>query len=421
MTQRERRLAIFLGAVVLLGGLFLAYQLILRPLGEYGSTIATLDDDVKSLDEQVAKVRKDKPQLETWRLMSLPIDPAHPGDVRLARGEYGQFLTSLLERHRFAEVNLTPMATTRSTSTQPGKKPMFIPVDFNLRAKASLPSLVQMLEEFQRTPLMHKIKNLTIDRPENAPAARRRGGDALAVEMTIEALVVSGAERRPTNLLGVDHRLLALDALTVLGRGPAALALVPSVLSPTGPLGTKIVERQAEAALARGAPPPKYDDLAVRNYRDIGRKNIFQGAPAADKPEVFFGSAEDIEVTRFTFLTDITVSDWKSEAFYYIRTNNRKTRLRVSPGFNTFRITDDRDDVIVTGKVVKIDARDIYFQVGESFYGIHVGQSFADAMRRRLPESEVRSLGLISSPGKTENAGKSSGAPAGRPTSLRAK
>jgi hypothetical protein len=421
MTQRERRLAIFLGAVVLLGGLFLAYQLILRPLSEYTTTIASLDEEVENARVQQAKIMKDKPQLETWRLMSLPIDPAHPGDVRLARGEYGQFLTNLLERHRFAEVNLTPMAIMRSTSTQAGKKPMFIPVDFNLRAKVSLQNLVQMLEEFQRTPLMHKIKNLTIDRPENAPAARRRGGDALAVEMTIEALVVSGAERRPTNLLGVDHRLLALDALTALGHGPAAIALVPSVLSPTGPVGAKILDRQAQSALARGSPAPKYEDLVVRNYRDIARKNIFQGAPAPERLENLFGSAEDIEVTRFTFLTDITVSDWKSEAFYYIRTNNRKTRLRVSAGFNTFRITDDRDDVVVSGKVVKIDTRDIYFQVGESFYGIHVGQNFADAMRRRLPESEVRSLGLVSSPGKTENAGKDTRGPAGRPTSLRAK
>jgi hypothetical protein len=419
MTQRERRMAIFLGGLLCAAGLFLAFQLILRPLSEYDTTIASLSNDVDTARIEVAKIVKDKAQLETWRLMSLPIDLGRPTDMRLARSEYQEFLNRLTLSHRFTEVNLTATESARTASTQPGKKPVFIPVDFNLRAKALLPNLVQMLEEFQRTPLMHKIKNLTIDRPENAPAARRRGGDALAVQMTIEALVISGAERRPSNLLGVDHRLLALDALTVLERGPAAIALVPSVLSPTGPLGARLLERQMDAAPVRGAPPPKYEDIAVRNYRDIARKNIFQGAPKAAADVI--ATTDDIEVTRFTFLTDITVSDRRSEAFIYFRTNNRKTRLRVSPGFDAFLIKDDHDDVLVSGRVVKIDTRDIYFQVGNSYYGIHIGQNFAEAMRRRLPESEVSSLGLIRGEGNSDSPGKRSASPPGRPTSVRGK
>ncbi len=420
MTQRERRMAIFLVGLALVGGLFLAYQLILRPLGEYDTTIANLEGEVENAQKEEAKVLKDKAQLEVWRLMSLPMDPGRSGDTRLARNEYYAYLNNLISKHRFAEPNITPMESARAASTQQGKKPIFIPVDFNLRAKVTLINLVQMLEEFQRTPLMHKIKNLTIDRPENSPAARRRGGDALAVQMTIEALVVSGAERRPSNLLGVDHRLLALDALTVLRRGPAAIALVPSVVSPTGPLGARILEKLEQAAQARGRKAPKDEDVVARSYRDIARKNIFQGAPTTEKVQSF-ATGEEIEVTRYTFLTDITLSDWRSEAWIFMRTNNRKTRLRVSSGFNSFLIKDDRDDVLVSGKVVKIDSRDIYFQTGESFYGIHIGQNFAEAMRRRLPQSEARSLGLIVSEGNSESSGKTKTPPPGRPISVRGK
>jgi len=398
MTPRERRLAIILCGIVVVGGLFLAYQLILRPLGEYDSTIATLEDDIKGERDQVFKILKDKPQLERWRLMSLPIDPAHPADVGLARGEYGKYLNELMYRNRFADVNLNPVEVNRAIGTQPGKKPDYTAVDFNIRAKTSLANLVQMLEEFQRTPLMHKIKNLTIDRSENAPAARRKREDLVAVQMTIEALVVSGAERRPTNLLGVDHRLLAVDALTALGRGPTGLALVPALLSPTGPLGAKLMERLQDAAAGRGSASPGYTEVPRRNYRDIAKKNIFQGAPTLDAKEdtPFVPSGEDIDVRRFTYLTDITVTDWRSEAFYYIRTSNRKTRLRVSPGFNALRIMDDNDDqVVVNGKVVKIESRDIFFSVGNNYYRLHIGQNFAEAMRRKLPEAEVKELGLV--------------------------
>jgi len=397
MTQRERRLALMLFGILVLGGGFLAYQMVVRPLGEYGTTIASLEDEVEGAKGQVFKILKDKPQLERWRLMSLPIDPAHPGDVGLAKGEYGKYLDQLLYKNRFMEVNFTSVEGTRATGTQPGKKPVFTPVDFNIRAKTSLTNLVQMLEEFQRTPLLHKIKSLTIDRPENAPASRRKKDDVVAVQMTIEALVVSGAERRPINLLGVDHRLLALDALTVLEGGPARIALVPMWLSPTGPRGQQILEYQEETAQARDPSSPKYEAVARRNYRDIAKKNIFQGAPTLE--DTSSGpTGEDIEVTRYTYLTDITVSEWRSEAWYYIRTSKRKTRLRVSPGFNTFRIMDDRDEqTVVSGKVVKIESRDIYFTVGNNFYGIHVGQNFADAMRRKLPEADVKSLGLVAS------------------------
>jgi hypothetical protein len=395
MTQRERRLAIILSAVIVAGGIFLVYQLVLRPLGEYGTTIATLESQVEDENKQLQKIQQDKRQLERWRLMSLPIDPAHPTDVGLARGEYQRYLKELM--YKFGELTLTPVEGSRSTSTLPNKKPVYTPVDFNIRAKTTLPNLVQMLEEFQRTPLLHKIKSLTIDRPENVAAARRRREDLVAVEMTIEALVVSGAERRPTNLLGVDHRLLALDALTVLEHGPAGIALVPSVLSPTGPLGARLLERHQQAVTARESSSQPYEEVALRNYRDIAKKNIFQGMPMIEKEEPAF-TGEEIEVTRFTYLTDITMNDFRSEAFYYIRTSKRKTRLRVSPGFNSFQIRDDQDDqVVVSGKVVKIESRDIYFQVGNNYYDIHIGQNFAEAMRRRLPETEVKSLGLVAS------------------------
>jgi hypothetical protein len=384
MTQRERRMAIILFGIVVAGAMFLTYQLILRPLREYDETIATLERETETADIQLRRIRQDKLLLERWRQMSLPTDPSRPGDASFGSREYSRYLSELLYKNKFDVESFTPVDAP-VISTAPGKKPVFTPLTYNVRAKVSLINFVKMLEDFQRAPVLHRIKSLTVARAENSVKARGRRDNNVTVQMAVEALLVSNSERRPTNLFGVDHRLLALDALTVLRRGPAGIALIPSVLSPTGPLGRRQMAK----------------DTPTRYYADISKKNIFLGMPLPGEfgdDELSARRLEDIDVTRYTYLTDITLKDGREEAFYYIRTNKKKTRLRISPGFNSFRIMDELEDSpVVSGKVLKIESRDIYFQVGNNYYSIHVGQSFAEAMRRRLPEAEVKSLGLVAS------------------------
>jgi hypothetical protein len=380
MTQRERRLAMLLGGVAVVGGLFLAYQLLLRPLQDYATTIAALDDEIAEKEKELQKARKDKQRLERWRLMSLPVHPAHRNDTALASREYGKYLDDLF-RNRLLIESFTPV-NAPAPPAQAGKPRPYTALSFNVRGKATLGNFVKLLRDFQQTPLLHKIKSLTIERVENTAALRKKRDDVVTVAMTVEALVVTGAERRPTNLLGVDHRLLALDALTVLRRGPAAIALVPSVAGPTGLLGKQL--------LAANAPPD-------RTYDDIAKKNIFQGQPEADRGGGYSNPGGPIDVTRYTFLTSTNIGEKGPEAFYYIRTSNRWTRLRESLGFNAFQVKDeDGQQVLVDGKVVRIESRDVYFRVGNDYYKIHIGQNFEQALRNRLSPAEVEALGLAS-------------------------
>jgi hypothetical protein len=383
MTQRERRLAIILFGIVALGGFFLAYQLILRPLQEYSSAIASLETDIDDAMVQAKKLRDQKPQLERWRLMSLPIDSAHPTDPSLASREYARYLGDLV-RGNFTDINITPMDV-RAIATLPGKKAVYTPVTYNIRARAKMAGLVKVLEKFQRTPLMHKIRSLTIERAETTAVARGRRDDSVTVQMSVEALIVTGAERRPTNLLGVDGRLLALSGLSALRGAPPAIALVPAVLSPTGPLASRWVARE----------------LPSRNHADLARKNIFLGPLTyADLREMQPAepAGGPIDVTKYTYLTDITLGEPRKEAWLYIRSSKKQVRLRNSLGFNTFRIKDEKEEeTLLSGRVVQIEARDVYFTVGNNYYVIHVGQNFAEAMRQRLRDSEVKSLGLVAS------------------------
>ena len=50
--------------------------------------------------------------------------------------------------------------------------------------------------------------------------------------------------------------------------------------------------------------------------------------------------------------------------------------------------------MLVRAKVLRVDQRDVYFQVGEDMYGIHIGQSLWDAMKKRINEDVADELEL---------------------------
>ena len=104
--------------------------------------------------------------------------------------------------------------------------------------------------------------------------------------------------------------------------------------------------------------------------------------------------AEKIEATEFVYLTDITHTGNKAEAFLFDRYNNSKTRLRASAGFDSFRVRDSKGETLVQGKVVRIDDRDVIFRAGEKYYSIHVGQNLLNTLKHPLDPSQLKELGL---------------------------
>jgi hypothetical protein len=69
-------------------------------------------------------------------------------------------------------------------------------------------------------------------------------------------------------------------------------------------------------------------------------------------------------------------------------------RLLVSAGFDTFRIRDAQGDTLVSGKVVKIEDRDVIFLAREKYYSLHVGHNLKQALATPLGEEELQKLGI---------------------------
>lgn len=340
MTTRERILATtFLLVVVAAGGAFLFKQLFLDRLTTRQNAVDKLRKDIQDKELYIAQVLKDRQRLERMQLLSLPQDPD------LARREYEKYLGEVLRKSGFAagsfRINSEQPDANSSPKLRGRKDPIYLSLPFTVQAQGDLASLVEAMEHFYKTGLLHRIKSFSIQRPLTT-GPNQRPGD-LDINLTVEALVVSGAPNRTYLLPNIDRRLLVADLLTGMRRGPIGLALVPWAVGPTGPLGPN--------NLAGGK----------RRYAAIAGKNIFHGPPP---PVVRQERQEEVDSSRFTRLVDITWDERGAQGFLFDVYNNKTLRLRPRRGFNTFAlIRDDEQRTVVQGTVVHMNSRDVIIAV----------------------------------------------------------
>jgi hypothetical protein len=355
------------GPVLLLGGgaavvLFLIYQFFLAPLQAYNSQLAGLEREINDKLAEITTIRKEKPLLERWREQSLPADRTadKPGYKDLAEREYARYLDHLLARSKVGVLDIhatTPASTeSRGAFGAAAKKAVYTPVTFSVDARTGFAHLVQMLQRFQETPVVHKIKTLRIEPDSQGPKEKEKR-NTLHVHMTVEALILDRAPPEQPNLIGAEARLLQLDVLDALRRGPAWMNLLAHV-------------------------------RPSRNYHIMNRKNIFTGPQP-------FKQSDSHDMTRFVYLNRISEDEEGEVAVLLNRYNNfEETHLRASSGANTFTIKDAEGEELVTGEVVKIGPRDVYFKMGKQIFGLHIGQALAEALQEPLNFVQLRQAGL---------------------------
>jgi hypothetical protein len=370
MNTRERLLAMILLGGVSLGGLAaLYYHFLLGPLQERDASIAALTSENDQKRDRIAQILAERPKLDWWRRLSLP---TNSDTVSI---EYDKYLSNLLDQSGFARLSytVTPRPVdAKSSPTIPGKGPVYTKLTFHIMADGSLSALIEFLKGFYRTGLMQQIRTLQVQRP--LTTGPQESAQNLTMNLTIEALMVSGAEKREQLFARGNTRLAALDVAAGLCQAPTYLAQgLWNVVGPSGPLGRR--------ALAE----------PQRTYAAIAGKDVFFGdAPvmASGRPQ------EDVDVTRFVYLTDITQEERRTQAWLYDRYNNHWTRLRASAGFDSFQCPAAVDNPTVRGRVVRIDNREVIFKVEDNYYTLHVGQSLEESMRKALSASQVKDLKL---------------------------
>jgi hypothetical protein len=454
MNPRERKLAILLGAFIVLGGGgFFLYQFLYVPWRQQEATKERLEGEIFKKKIDLIALTKELPKLATWRLESLP------SDLVLAKREYTLYLDELLTRTHWTVKNFSPgMVEVKPGPTTPDKKAMYTSLIYNIDAQATEAQIVDFLQRFAKTPLMHKVRSLSIEPAKEravggapkGPAAGgadkkggfgkdkggfggfgkdkggfggfgkgkkggdfaggkgKKGGDfaggkggfggfggrgsLMNVQLKVEALIVGGPEKHWTSPSGLDDRLVALDALT--GMKGLWAAAGGSFLAPMG-----------LAQVPWVASPQGYRPVPVlaqtpepRSYSQIASAKLFSGQQ--DLREFGKSKLPDFgEVTQFVHLYLLT---WDSQhkrgegKLYNMLTNATDIRLRDdNTGYKIFQVRDDDGKVILKGEVLKISDRKVYFAANGEIFAMHVGESLAEAMAEALSETEAKELGLV--------------------------
>jgi hypothetical protein len=212
MTTRERRLAyVILAFIVVAGAGFIGYQFYLQPMNVYARQISDLDDDIERIQNDTNKIVAERNRLAPYVKISLPFTPntqatadiARRTDV--ARGKYVEKLIDMLKKSGFDSIVVndkkpenksTPQYKLKGVVTKGKDMSIYTRLEFNVDAKGNMASLTKWQEQFYKLQLLHQIKNMSVMRPLNPTTGGKP--NELDVKMTIEALVLEGAEQRKT-------------------------------------------------------------------------------------------------------------------------------------------------------------------------------------------------------------------------------
>jgi hypothetical protein len=344
MNARERTLLIALVAILASGaGLYAAKRWWWDPLQDYNKTIERMTDEHEQQDFKLATFHKERKKLALARMKSLSPKPDQ------AAADYMAYLEPLLAKSGLSVDKMTtnPVQKVKVVTPIPNVKEVGHQIiTFTVRVRGELGQLVKAMEKMQKTPYEHRIRNLTIDRTDMA--AKKDGSNKLTVGMIIETLVVAKSEPKTSLPPGIDPK---------------------SLLAPT---------------------PPD------RNYALIAERNIFVGATPYT-PDMDPRPTED--TPRYIYLAQ---TEPKHQTAYLRNRIYRTGEMKVianKPGWDEFQVTDEFGNyVFFRAKVLKVEQRQVFFQVGRSrdadfprnsVFAVQIGESLAEAKDYSFNKSRI--------------------------------
>jgi hypothetical protein len=355
---------ITVGSTVGLAFLFL--KLFWLPWQESNRRLTNLESEVDNREREFAIFMKERKRLEVFRLLGLPRNLEKGGS------DYARYCQRLLRECGFKIEDFQGPTGTEARNLAPlkGKKADHITLTFLVRAQGDWAGLMKMLEKFQRTPLLHRLKSWNL---EQESGSKEKSSRKLVVNFTIEALVVNNNKKRPDDLWGVDPRAVGLDAVLALQGGPVGWAML----------------LRGQALVVPEMPDRHYADLARANPfaggRFLGWKDIRK---RRDNRPPDGRSSVHLTLIDHSAQKALLLAETKSEKFKTIK-------LDTTDAHDQFEIWDGKG--LMKAKVLRVDPRDIYVRVGKEVYTMHIGQNLAEAMKRPLPAGERIRLGLVDS------------------------
>ncbi|HEV3143464.1 MAG TPA: hypothetical protein VGZ47_06210 [Gemmataceae bacterium] len=340
--------------VVLGAGAFMFNSQLLGPRNQ---RLAVLRDENSKNDLSVSEITNAIPRLKEMQKLSLPPDAA------VAQQKYGEELEKMLQFSLFGKdkYQVTPKSLEDRSKLPPSKRPPIMKLSFTVVAHGELMSIVDFLDRFYRLPLLHRISNFHISRPLTVGPGQRQ--TELDFSITVEALIVDGAEKRDT--------------------------LLPKGI----------------------APPQRLARSTLSQYQSIAGRNIFFG-PLNTGASSMDVNVDDFDEKEFVKLTEITHCEKGTWACLYDQANNYDYTItqKADGSFNVdvikskkvplratkdLEIRNEHGETLAKFKIVRIDATAVILEKNDQYYRLNAGWSIKDLDRSKpLSAEEAKELGL---------------------------
>lgn len=297
LKRREQVLAAVATALLLVvagRALWAAWQ---GPLTVLRGQQAKLAQEIQRKQKEIRAGQLAQQRLAAWNRRSLP------SDLETARSLYQNWLLALAEEAGFEGTKIEA-----GQGRQRGE--VYRALRFNLQAQATLERLTQMLCQFYTAGHLHQIRSLSM--------LPLKGSEKLDVQLSVEALVLPGADRKDKLCTETSGRLAA--------SGPSAYRV--------------IAQRNV---FARYRPPPAVE-------------------PPPPPPPPF-------DPAKYVYLTAVVDSAGKPEAWLLERTSGTKRQLHEG---DSFAVGDAH------AKIVRIGRREVEVELAGERWLWGLGQNLRE-------------------------------------------
>jgi hypothetical protein len=190
-----------------------------------------------AVNRKLAQGRAALRQMRDWQARSLPADQERASTL---------YKAWLLEKAKSAGLEVSDI-TPPSRSSGSGA---YKTIGYTITAKGSLPNIAAMLYEFYRSPQLHQVTKLQMNRPP--------GASDIEVSMEVEALSLPGSEATDKLPEG-DSKRLQLAKVEDYKKTFEERDLA-NVYTPPRPPGEAVAERNKPPS------PPKFDDAEQAHF-----------------------------------------------------------------------------------------------------------------------------------------------------------
>ncbi|MBN2292723.1 MAG: hypothetical protein JXM70_09880 [Pirellulales bacterium] len=184
--HRKKLLLGVLGLIVIFyAGDWLLENLLEGPLEARRKTKASLEKNIQTQEESLARARKAGKQLSVWEEQSLP------SNTEVASSTYQVWLLQVIQRAGLSAQGVN--------SSEPINKGMYSLLSFSARAHGSLEQLTRFLFEFYRAGHLHQLRSLSI-------TPIQKTGE-LDLVISVEAMVLPSTDRDKEFATQISDRL----------------------------------------------------------------------------------------------------------------------------------------------------------------------------------------------------------------------